>query len=68
MTKFDPTVKMSTYLLAFVVSDFKFKEASTPTNGVKFRVWARPNAIDTVDYALDIGVKVCRIVVPSQFF
>ena len=58
MTRFEKTVKMSTYLLAFVVSDFEFKEKSTPTNGVKFRVWARPNAIDRVDYALDIGVKV----------
>merc|ERR1719259_525544 len=58
VTRFEKTVKMSTYLLAFVVSDFEFKEKSTPTNGVKFRVWARPNAIDRVDYALDIGVKV----------
>ena len=49
---------MSTYLLAFVVSDFKYKEASTPTNNIRIRVWARPNAIDRVDYALDIGVKV----------
>ena len=37
---------MSTYLLAFVVSDFE-NELCPPTgNGVQFRIWARKNALD----------------------
>lgn len=43
---------MSTYLLAFVVSDFK-----NITNG-RFSVWARPNAIDSARYALEVGPKI----------
>ena len=43
---------MSTYLLAFVVSDFE-NELCPPTgNGVQFRIWARKNALDQVRYLL----------------
>ena len=43
---------MSTYLLAFVVSDFE-NELCPPTgNGVQFRIWARKNALDQVGYLL----------------
>jgi len=57
ITTFKDTPKMSTYLVAFVVSDFKFKESKTKNN-VRVRVWAREDALDTVDYALNAGVKV----------
>lgn len=50
--KFETTVRMSTYLLAFVVSDFESR------GDAKFRVWARPNAISSVDYALSIGPRI----------
>lgn len=50
--KFETTVRMSTYLLAFVVSDFESRGDS------KFRVWARPNAIESVDYSLSIGPRI----------
>lgn len=50
--KFDTTVRMSTYLLAFVVSDFESR------GDAKFRVWARPNAISSVDYSLSIGPRI----------
>ncbi|KAH8024438.1 hypothetical protein HPB51_022947 [Rhipicephalus microplus] len=49
---FQTTVRMSTYLLAFVVSDFESRGDD------KFRVWARPNAISAVDYSLSIGPKI----------
>lgn len=47
---------MSTYLVAFVVSDFSSLE-STPGR-TKFRVWARPDAVHQASYSLDIGPKI----------
>lgn len=47
---------MSTYLVAFVVSDFSSLE-STPGR-TKFRVWARPDAVAQASYSLDIGPKI----------
>lgn len=43
---------MSTYLVAFVVSDF-----TNLTDG-RFSVWTRPDAINTAQYALQAGTKV----------
>ena len=42
---------MSTYLVAFVVSDFKLLKNKAKT----FRVYARPNAIDHGQLALEAG-------------
>lgn len=43
---------MSTYLVAFVVSDF----ASIQNTNGTYRVWSRPNAITQSQYAFDIGI------------
>ncbi|KAM8893465.1 aminopeptidase Ey-like [Spinachia spinachia] len=53
-TSFMPTEIMSTYLLAFVVSDFDFI-SSPPNADVLIRIWARKKAIDEGqgDYALE---------------
>ncbi|XP_058117335.1 aminopeptidase N-like [Anopheles ziemanni] len=51
-TKFGPTPKMSTYLLAFGVSDFVAIE-----DGLQ-QVYARPNAIHEAKFALEAGVRV----------
>ncbi|XP_008068818.1 aminopeptidase N [Carlito syrichta] len=54
VTEFHTTPKMSTYLLAFIVSEFKHVGGQTPNN-VSIRIWARPSAIDAGhgSYALD---------------
>lgn len=45
---------MSSYLLAFVVTDFQ-----SMTNGV-FRVWTRADAIQSAKYALGIGPQILK--------
>ncbi|XP_054626933.1 aminopeptidase N-like isoform X1 [Dunckerocampus dactyliophorus] len=55
VTTFEPTARMSTYLLAFIVSDFSYKEFQQH-KGVQVRVWARRKAIEDGqgDYALNV--------------
>ncbi|XP_053387121.1 aminopeptidase N-like [Mercenaria mercenaria] len=55
--KFERTPKMSTYLLAFIICDFQYVQATT-TNGVRYRAWSRPEAISQTPYSLDTGVKI----------
>ena len=38
---YQDSLKMSTYLLAFVVSDFVYRTPEPLSNGVEFRVWSR---------------------------
>ncbi|CAH7340748.1 aminopeptidase N [Phodopus roborovskii] len=45
VTEFHPTPKMSTYLLAYIVCEFKYLNEIS-TNNVQIRIWARPSAID----------------------
>jgi aminopeptidase N len=49
---YQQSVPMSTYLVAFVVCDFV-----TKSNGNNFAVWARKDAIRSVDYALEVGPR-----------
>ncbi|XP_011631440.1 aminopeptidase N-like isoform X1 [Pogonomyrmex barbatus] len=49
---FEQTIPMSTYTVAFVISEFESLEVDN------FRVWARPSALDQAEYSLDIGVAV----------
>ncbi|XP_054475304.1 aminopeptidase N-like [Anoplopoma fimbria] len=55
VTTFEPTEKMSTYLLAFIVSDF-VNIKSTQINNLLIRIWARRKAIEyrQGDYALNV--------------
>ncbi|XP_062557614.1 aminopeptidase N-like [Armigeres subalbatus] len=52
VSTFETTPKMSTYLLAFVVSDFASRGSETN------RVFARINAIEEVDFAVEAGEKI----------
>ncbi|XP_040896382.1 aminopeptidase N-like [Toxotes jaculatrix] len=55
LTTFEPTARMSTYLLAFIVSDFVSIQ-SNHNNNLLIRIWARKKAIDDRqgDYALNV--------------
>jgi len=57
--KFDATLEMSTYLLAFLVSDFKKK---TNING-NFSVWAREDFITSGggDFSQEIGPQALKL-------
>lgn len=57
-SQFADSVPMSTYLVAFVVSHFEYVESSPDLSHVKFKIWARKDAIDQTAYAADIGPKV----------
>ncbi|KAF6356856.1 endoplasmic reticulum aminopeptidase 1 [Rhinolophus ferrumequinum] len=54
---FDVTVKMSTYLVAFIISDFKSISKMTKS-GVKVSVYAVPDKINQANYALDAAVTL----------
>ncbi|XP_062328152.1 aminopeptidase N-like [Osmerus eperlanus] len=45
VTKFEPTSRMSTYLLAFIVSDFAMIDGSMEDSPIVVRIWARRKAI-----------------------
>ncbi|XP_061585550.1 endoplasmic reticulum aminopeptidase 1b [Cololabis saira] len=54
---FDTTVKMSTYLVAYIVSDF-LSVSKTTQHGVKISIYAVPEKIGQTAYALDAAVKL----------
>ncbi|XP_071548249.1 aminopeptidase N-like isoform X2 [Panulirus ornatus] len=51
---YDASVPMSTYLVAFVVSDFAYLSA-TANNHTLFRVWARESAIEQAEFSRQVG-------------
>ncbi|KAJ8380663.1 hypothetical protein SKAU_G00014410 [Synaphobranchus kaupii] len=54
---FDVSVKMSTYLVAFIVSDF-LSVSKMSQHGVKISVYAVPEKIDQAEFALNAAVKL----------
>ncbi|ROT72063.1 putative aminopeptidase N-like isoform X1 [Penaeus vannamei] len=55
--RFERSVPMSTYLVAFLVSDFTYIE-SWKDDQAQFRVWARRSAIENARYVASIGPKI----------
>ncbi|XP_066270940.1 aminopeptidase N-like [Branchiostoma lanceolatum] len=58
---FDTTVRMSSYLVAFVISNFTYRENVTGLHGnITLKVWARPDAVENgeVDYAIAVASQV----------
>jgi aminopeptidase N len=56
VTAFEPTPKMSTYLLAFVVGELEHLEAKT-SDGVIVRSYATPGQAKYTQFALDTAVR-----------
>lgn len=56
VVEFEPTPKMSTYLLAFIVGDFEYIEGKTKNN-VLVRVFTTPGKKDQAKFALDVAIK-----------
>uniref|UniRef100_A0A8C2WBR0 Aminopeptidase n=1 Tax=Cyclopterus lumpus TaxID=8103 RepID=A0A8C2WBR0_CYCLU len=54
---FDTSVKMSTYLVAYIVSDF-LSVSKTTQHGVKISIYAVAEKIDQTAFALDAAVKL----------
>ncbi|CAL8335416.1 unnamed protein product [Gadus morhua 'NCC'] len=53
---FATSVKMSTYLVAFVICDFRSVSATT-SSGVKVSIYAAPEKLHQTHYALEVAVK-----------
>ncbi|XP_014808157.1 PREDICTED: aminopeptidase N [Calidris pugnax] len=60
ITEFETTPKMSTYLLAFIVSQFNYTE--NKSDNVTIRIWGRPKAIAEKqgDYALQVTGPILK--------
>ena len=55
--QFEQSVKMSTYLVAFIVSDFVSITSKT-RSGVTVAVWTAPTKSELGEYALQVGVPI----------
>ncbi|XP_017884091.1 aminopeptidase N-like [Ceratina calcarata] len=55
-TSFKETPLMSTYLVAFVLSNYQFKEDRV--GNFTYRVWTKASTINQTDYALKMGRKL----------
>lgn len=53
---FEKTPKMSTYLVAFIISEFECRENDDGT----FGVCSRPNAINQTKYSFKVGQKILK--------
>ncbi|KAI9551545.1 hypothetical protein GHT06_021878 [Daphnia sinensis] len=55
---YQTSVIMSSYLVAFMVSEFIGIPAEPGLSNVEFRIWARPDARNLTDYSRDIGPRI----------
>ena len=57
IVQFDETPKMSTYLVAYMVSKLKYVETQSK-HGVKIAVWARESVLDQAQYPLKAATAI----------
>ena len=55
---YQESLKMSTYLVAFVVRDFVYQKSEPMDNEVQFRIWSRKGALDQTEWASVIGPQI----------
>lgn len=51
---------MSTYLVAWMVSDFGYKTSEQRNNNVTFRIWSRKDALEQLDFASKTGPRALK--------
>lgn len=62
-TDFETTPLMSTYLIAFIVSDFGYNERNaSDTNPTHQRVFTSKNKLSQTAYALEEGVNILNAI------
>lgn len=54
---FNESVRMSSYLACFIVSDFAYKSDKV-NDDLEMRVFATPAQLSKVDFALETGLKI----------
>lgn len=61
-TTFEPTPPMSSFLLAFVISDFNYisNEATKLDNETLHRIWVRPDSTDKAQFALQHSIEALK--------
>nr|XP_048706529.1 endoplasmic reticulum aminopeptidase 2-like isoform X2 [Caretta caretta] len=62
---FAESVKMSTYLVAFIVSDFQ-SVSGTTSSGIKVSVYVTPEKLNQAHYALEAAIKILEFY--EQYF
>ncbi|XP_005179668.2 thyrotropin-releasing hormone-degrading ectoenzyme [Musca domestica] len=55
---FDESLPMSTYLVAFSINDFAYRESKSGGSNVVFRTWCREEYVTECSYALNIASKI----------
>ncbi|ELT93925.1 hypothetical protein CAPTEDRAFT_205328 [Capitella teleta] len=53
-TYYEKTVRMSSYLVAFIVFDFEHKDNIIEPAGIPHRMWAAPDRINQTSYGLEV--------------
>lgn len=60
LDEFEDSVPMSTYLVAYMVSDFAYVNSESLDDEVKFRILARKGAVDQTELAKTAGPLVLK--------
>lgn len=60
LDEFEDSVPMSTYLVAYMVSDFAYIESDGESDDVKFRIIARKDAVNQTELAKNAGLLVLK--------
>jgi len=55
---YQETPKMSSYLLAFIVTSFTFRKSKALGDGVDFKIWSRKSVLDQTELASEIAPKI----------